>query len=1076
MASGYRCLSALALVLCFGLPLEAATISVPAGGNLQQALNAALPGDVIVLAEGAEYVGNFVLPVKSGEGWITVRSAAPDSLLPGPGVRIRPSHAPLLARLRSPNALAALRTAAGAHHWRIQYLEFAANQNGYGDILQIGDGSSAQNSLGSVPHHLELDHLYVHGDPRFGQKRCIALNAADVTIRDSHVVECKGVGQDTQAICGWNGPGPYTIENNYLEAAGEVVMFGGADPAIANLVPGDIVFRGNYLTRPMAWRSPIIGTPAGVTATATGGGSLVPGTYAYRVVARGSVGQGTTGRSTASVEASASVSDASGGAVHIQWQPVAGASEYRVYGRAPGAENVYWTVTTTAFLDTGASGTTEAVPTSAGTVWTVKNLFELKNARNVLVEDNILENHWKEAQPGYSIVLTPRNSNGACTWCVVEQVTLQYNVVRNVAAGINLLGYDIASRPTRQSNHIVIRQNLFRATTALGGNGWFIQIGDEPRDVTIEHNTIDSNGTTVVYTYGGTSTDPREIYGFRMSANAARHGTYGFGGAYFQYGTGILTGFYPGHEFTANYLAGGSASRYPSGTLVSGVFTDQFVDPAGGDFTVRSASALRGAAPDGSDIGVDVEELGRRTTGVDGGSLPIGPTAGFTSSCTALTCTFSSTSTAGDEPIVSQSWTFGDGGQASGTEVTHTFAAGGPYTVSLVVGDGSGLSSNDSETVTVVAPNTAPVADFTFSCTNLACTFSDASEDAGGSIASVAWTFGDGGTATGAQASHSFAAAGTYQVTVTVVDNGGASASVTRGVTVSAANVAPAADFTSSCTNLACTFSDASEDADGSIASAAWTFGDGGTATGAQASHSFAAAGTYQVTVTVVDNGGASASATRSITVSTANVAPVADFTSSCADLACTFTDTSQDSDGSIASVAWNFGDGGTATGTPASHTFAAAGTYQVTLTVVDNRGASASVTRAVTVQQAAPPRLLHGAFVSATVSSSTKSRNVASHSWSVEVVLAVHETDERVAGGATITAAWGGAIARTVSCTTNTAGRCTVRSNALAMDQPSVSLTLTGITAPAATYGSALNHSAIGGASVTSTVLFNRP
>ena len=138
-----------------------------------------------------------------------------------------------------------------------------------------------------------------------------------------------------------------------------------------------------------------------------------------------------------------------------------GATEYRVYGRTPGAEAIYWDVTTTEFVDTGAAGTSEAVPTTAGTVWSVKNIFELKNARNVVVEHNIFENHWKESQPGFAIVLTPRNSNGACTWCVVEHVRFEYNLVRNVAAGINLLGYDAPSRPTRQTNDIVIRHNLF---------------------------------------------------------------------------------------------------------------------------------------------------------------------------------------------------------------------------------------------------------------------------------------------------------------------------------------------------------------------------------------------------------------------------------------------------------------------------------------------------------------------------------------------------------------------------------------------------------------------------------------
>ena len=85
------------------------------------------------------------------------------------------------------------------------------------------------------------------------------------------------------------------IENNYLEAAGENVMFGGADPAIPGLVADGITFRRNYLSRPMAWRQPILATPSGVTATARPAVRSPPGTYGYRVVARRHVGQARTG-------------------------------------------------------------------------------------------------------------------------------------------------------------------------------------------------------------------------------------------------------------------------------------------------------------------------------------------------------------------------------------------------------------------------------------------------------------------------------------------------------------------------------------------------------------------------------------------------------------------------------------------------------------------------------------------------------------------------------------------------------------------------------------------------------------
>jgi hypothetical protein len=610
------------VLMSLSAPLAAGAETRPVrrGDNLQAVLNSAAPGDILVLEAGAEFVGNFVLPVKSGDAPIVVRSAVQD-LLPAPGRRIQPLHAPLLARVRSPNTLPAIRTAAGAHHWQLRYLELAANRNGYGDIIQIGDGSRVQNTLASVPRDIVLSHLYVHGDPLLGQKRCIALNAAAVTIVDSYIAECKGVGNDTQAIGGWNGPGPYLIENNYLEGAGENVMFGGADPSIPNLVADGITFRRNLVSRPMAWREPIIDRPQNLSVRAQPGGALEPGTYAYRVVARRGVGQGVTGRSTASVESIVAVSEP-GSAVQLTWQAVPNVTEYRVYGRAPGTQGSYWTVTGTSFTDTGTPGTAGAVPLTPGTVWSVKNLFELKNARNVVIQENIFENHWKQSQAGYAIVFTPRNSNGACIWCVVAHVRFEHNLVRNVSAGINLLGYDSGS-PSQQTADIAFRQNLFTGVSrSLGGNAWFMLVGGGPRDIVLEHNTIDSDGTTVVSAYGGTPADPRAIEGFRMVANAARHGAYGINGAFFSFGRDILSRFFPGAAFRANYLAGGSPSRYPAGNLFAGAFPDQYVNFAASDFTVRKESLLNGAAPDGRDIGVDYPALAKRVANVGTGINP----------------------------------------------------------------------------------------------------------------------------------------------------------------------------------------------------------------------------------------------------------------------------------------------------------------------------------------------------------------------------------------------------------------------------------------------------------------------
>lgn len=230
----------------------ASSVTVRAGDDLQAALDRAQPGDTLLLESGATFVGNFVLPRKEGASYITVRSSISDTQVPAPGQRIQPAHAPRLARLRSPNSLPVLQTAPRAHHWRLVLLEFGPNATPTNDVIRLGD--PRQHTLTDVPHDLEIDRCYIHGDPFVGQKRGIALNSASTRILNSYFADFKLEGQDTQAIAGWNGPGPYLIENNYLEGAGENVLFGGADPAIPGLVPADITFRDNHVSKPLAWR------------------------------------------------------------------------------------------------------------------------------------------------------------------------------------------------------------------------------------------------------------------------------------------------------------------------------------------------------------------------------------------------------------------------------------------------------------------------------------------------------------------------------------------------------------------------------------------------------------------------------------------------------------------------------------------------------------------------------------------------------------------------------------------------------------------------------------------------------
>src|SRR5947209_15906566 len=94
----------------------------------------------------------------------------------------------------------------------------------------------------------------MHGEPTTPLKRGIALNSGETSIINSYLSDFKNTGQDTQALCGWNGPGPFHIINNHLEAAGENVLFGGATAQIPNLVPSDIEIRHNHFYKPLSWK------------------------------------------------------------------------------------------------------------------------------------------------------------------------------------------------------------------------------------------------------------------------------------------------------------------------------------------------------------------------------------------------------------------------------------------------------------------------------------------------------------------------------------------------------------------------------------------------------------------------------------------------------------------------------------------------------------------------------------------------------------------------------------------------------------------------------------------------------
>ena len=476
------------------VPSSGHTIRVRDGDDLQDAIDVAQLGDTIVVEAGATFKGPFTLPKKTGTGWLTIRTSTPDKQFPPPGTRVAPSHAPLMPKLISWKGEGVVLAERGAHHYRFIGIELAPSEGSYLYSL-MWFGTNRERTVEELPHHIIVDRCYLHGDPKKGSRRGVALNGRHLAVIDSYLSDFKEVGGDSQAILGWGGAGPFKISNNYLEGAGENIMFGGGDPYIKDLVPSDIEVRGNHLVKPLRWKK-----------------------------------------------------------------------------NEPGYE---------------------------GTQWSVKNLFELKNARRVIVEGNVMEHSWEEAQTGFAVLFTVRNQDGNAPWSVVEDVQFVNNIVRHSGSGITLMGHD-NNRPWDQSQEtkrILIRNNLWEdiGGERWGGRGILFQMVEGTSDVKFEKNTGVQRGYTL-FSMG----PPHRRFTFRN--NIAPHNEYGIFGNDVGVGVAALDAYFPDAVVTENVLAGGEASRYPDGN----VFPDSldavpFADRKAGNYRLTGGiKHLKNAGVDAS--------------------------------------------------------------------------------------------------------------------------------------------------------------------------------------------------------------------------------------------------------------------------------------------------------------------------------------------------------------------------------------------------------------------------------------------------------------------------------------------
>jgi hypothetical protein len=478
-------------------------ITLKAGDNLQAALRSAKFGDTIVLPAGSTYVGPIILPYKiAGSGsdadYITIRTSDMAGIS-GEGERLKPAvHARAMPRIVAPDDKAAVSTEPRAHHYRFIGIEFlpAASAKYVYNVIDLG--SADYTSLSQFPHHLIFDRCYVHSTGLNRARRGFALNSAETSIVNSHVSGFAGVGDETQALAAWNGPGPFHIVNNYLEGAGEVILIGGADPAVPNLVPSDIEIRRNYLRKLREW-----------------------------------------------------------------------------IGKA-----------------------------------TIKGTFELKNARRVIIEANLIESEILTT----AIVLTVRNQGGKAPWSTIEDVEVRNNIVRHADTGVNILGSDNEHR-SQEANRIRIVNNLFVDIVVADPNNipYFLETNGG-REITVAHNTVQQAGN-IITAYGAPTTN------FTFRDNITQFNRYGIVcqtegpecGSENRFCNCFPAGVFKGNVFADNLGAAATdemESKYPRGNyFVSSYQRIGFADFAHGDWRLGASSATRQRASDGRDPGANVEAL-----------------------------------------------------------------------------------------------------------------------------------------------------------------------------------------------------------------------------------------------------------------------------------------------------------------------------------------------------------------------------------------------------------------------------------------------------------------------------------
>jgi hypothetical protein len=235
-------------------PALVRSVPVPAGWNLQDAMNAAQAGDQIVLAKGASYIGNF-LWTRCLAGWVTIVTGGATL---AEGQRATPTIAAAqgFAKLVTPNVAPAVVAKNGACKLWLSRVEVtgtaqSATVNYNYGLVRLGED---ETTIAALPSDIVLERTYIHGTPTTSVQHGVVFNARRLTLKDSWVSEIHWPGTESHCVAGWDGVGPFRISNSYLNCASINVLFGGATPKIVGAYSGDVELDRNHFTKDTLWR------------------------------------------------------------------------------------------------------------------------------------------------------------------------------------------------------------------------------------------------------------------------------------------------------------------------------------------------------------------------------------------------------------------------------------------------------------------------------------------------------------------------------------------------------------------------------------------------------------------------------------------------------------------------------------------------------------------------------------------------------------------------------------------------------------------------------------------------------